>query len=111
MQTRQLQGYPHSSHKAIVRDDGSIVFDLYFFGDDDYSEYTTTIYVRGEAAFQARRDMENWAGHALTTNCELADALKHRFGGISSARTWLDDADIAYEEVFDHFATHEVSEG
>jgi hypothetical protein len=102
---RQLGGFPHSSHKAIVREDGSLVFDLYFFGDDNYSEYVTTIYVEGEAAVRAREDMERWAKRPLADAEALADAIASRFNGISGARDWMDELRLPYKEVHDPFAT------
>jgi len=110
MECRQLTGYSHSSHKAIVRDDGSLVFDLYDFGSDAMSEYITTIYVLGVAAVKARMDMGAWARRPLMSDVELADALAERFNAVSSARSWLDERAIAYKEVFDHFATGDVPE-
>ena len=110
MECRQLTGYSHSSHKAIVRDDGSLVFDLYDFGGETMSEYITTIYVRGESVAMARVDMDTWAGRPLTSESELADALKERFYSVSSARDWLDEKGIPYKEVFDHFATGDMPE-
>ena len=110
MECRQLTGYSHSSHKAIVRDDGSLVFDLYDFGSETMSEYITTIYVSGVDAVAARMDMGAWAGRPLVSDAELADALAERFDAVSSARSWLDEQTIAYKEVFDHFATGNVPE-
>jgi hypothetical protein len=110
MECRQLTGYAHSSQKVIVRDDGSLVFDLYDFGGETMSEYVTTIYVLGVEAVKARMDMGAWARRPLVSDAEMADALAERFGAVCSARSWLDEKAIAYKEVFDHFATGNVPE-
>lgn len=102
---QKLYGYSHSSHRLIIEDDGSLVFDLYFFGDGNYSEYVTTIHVEGEAAKRAREDMERWAKRPLPDDEALADAIASRFSGVSDARDWVDELCLPYREVHDPFAT------
>ena len=102
---RKLYGYSHSSHRLFIEDDGSLVFDLYFFGGDSYSEYVTTIYVEGEAAKRAREDMERWAQRPLPSDEALADAIEARFNGVPSARGWMDELRLPYKEVHDPFVT------
>ena len=102
---RQLKGYSHSSHKLIIEDDGSLVFDLYFFGDDNYSEYVRTLHVEGKAVSLARGDMELWAKRPLPDEELLAAAIESRFDTVSGAQDWMDELRLPYKEVLDPFAT------
>ena len=103
MATRQLRGYLHSSQKVVARSDGSLVFDLYDFGDDDHYEYVTTIHVIGEEAAQVRVQMEKWANRPLASLDAVAEVLAQRFDTVSDARQWLEQSAIPFEEVFDPF--------
>ena len=102
---RQLKGYSHSSHKLFIEDDGSLVFDLYFFGDDNYSEYVRMLHVEGESVARAREDMELWAKRPLPDDQALADAIESRFGTVLGAQEWMDELRLPYKEILDPFAT------
>jgi hypothetical protein len=102
---RKMSGFPHSSHKMIVADDGSWVFDLYFFGDDCYSDSVTQIHVDCETTVRAREDMELWARRSLVGDEALAEAIDSRFGSVPGVRTWLDALRLPYTEIRDPFAT------
>lgn len=108
--SKKMRGYSHSSQTAIVREDGSLVFDLYDFGSETMNEYITTLYVTGEAVITARADMERWARRPLASHEELADSLVRRFGSVSEARHWLEDQGIPFKEVYDPWATGDMPE-
>ena len=102
---RKLNGFAHSSHRLIIADDGALVFDLYFFGDDNYSEYVRTLHVEGDAVSRAREDMELWAKRPLPDDRALADAIESRFDSVLGAQEWMDELRLPYKEVLDPFVT------